>query len=118
MYNPDTDLIFPLRILPALRDLRGTAWQELVSTVSEAGSNSLEQITFVLMMARINNCGTCNSDSYRAMNGCTICTKQSLKRFHESDQTLLGIFQTTRVEVEQYLHKITSLPQGLSSSLL
>jgi hypothetical protein len=103
MYNPDTDLLFPPRILPALRDLRGITWRELVTSVSEAGANSLEEIAFVLMMARMNNCATCNSDSYRAMNGCTFCTKQSLKRFHESDQTLIEIFHTTKREVEKFL---------------
>ncbi len=80
MYNPDTDLLFPPRILPALRDLRGAAWQDLVTSVIEAGPDSLEQMAFVLMMARMNNCATCNADSFRAMTGCTTCAKQSLKR--------------------------------------
>jgi hypothetical protein len=112
MYNPDTDLLFPPRILPALRDLRGITWRELVTSVTEAEANSVEEIAFVLMMARMNNCATCNSDSYRAMNGCTFCTKQSLKRFHESDHTLVEIFHTTKVEVENYLKKKTTLHQG------
>jgi hypothetical protein len=112
MYNPDTELLFPPRILPDLRDLRGIIWQELVNSVSESGENSFEETAFVLMMARLNNCATCNSDSYRAMNGCTFCTKQSLKRFHESDQTLIEIFLTTRAEVENYLQKKTTLHQG------
>ncbi len=60
MYNPDTDLLFPPRALPALRNLRCTAWQELVSSVIMAGSGSLELISFILMMARMNNCSTCN----------------------------------------------------------
>jgi hypothetical protein len=105
MYNPDAELLFPPRILSALRDLRGTTWQNLVNSVIEAGPDSLEQISFVLMMARMNNCASCNSDSYRAMNGCTVCTKQSLKRFHETDQVLDQVFITTRKEVEQQLQK-------------
>ncbi len=112
MYNPDTDLLFPPRILPALRELRGTPWQELVTSIISAGPGSLEQVAFVLMMAYLNNCATCNSDSYRAINGCTICAKQSLKRFHESDQTLIEIFQSTKGEVEQYMQKKTNLNQG------
>ena len=114
MYNPDTDLLFPPRILPTLRDLRGMPWQELVTSVISAGPGSLEQVAFVLMMARLNNCATCNSDSYRAINGCTICAKQSLKRFHEIDQNLIEIFNATRGEVEQYLQKKASLYQGES----
>jgi hypothetical protein len=107
MYNPDTDLLFPPRILPALRDLRGAQWQELVTNIIAAGPDSLEQTAIVLMMARMASCASCNSDSYRAMNGCTICAKQSLKRFRENDQTLTEIFEKTRVEIENYLQKKT-----------
>ena len=112
MYNPDTDLLFPPRILPALRDLRGTTWQELVNGVILAGPDSLEQMAFILMMARLNNCANCNSDSYRALNGCTFCTRQSLKRLRETDKILTEIFHTTRDEVEQYLQKKETPDQG------
>ncbi len=105
MYNPETDLLFPPRVLPALRDLRGAAWQELVTGVLAAGPDSLEQMAFVLMMARLNNCATCNADSFRAMTGCTTCAKQSLKRSHETDEALLALYQTARAEVGQYLQK-------------
>jgi hypothetical protein len=105
MYNPDTDLLFPPRTLPALRDLRGATWHDLVIDVIEAGPESLEQVAFILMMARMNNCATCNADSYRAINGCTTCAKQSLKRSHESDDVLTEVFQTTKGEVERYLLK-------------
>ena len=105
MYNPDTDLLFPPRILPVLQDLRGKHWQELVTNVIAAGPGSLEQVAFVLMMARMNNCVTCNSNSYRAMNGCLPCTKLSLKRYRENDEVLIGVFQATRAEVEQYMQK-------------
>jgi predicted peroxiredoxin len=112
MYNPDTDLLFPLRALPELGNLRGSAWRGLVSSVVLAGENSLEQISFTLMMARMNNCATCNSDSYRAMNGCTVCAKQSLKRYHENDDALIQTFDTTKGEVETYLHEKTSFHTG------
>lgn len=105
MFSPETDLLFPPHILPALQDMRGSAWQKLVNDVMSAGPDSLDQVAFVLMMARINNCATCNSHSYRAKNGCTACTKQSLNRTHEADEALLGVFRSTRKEVEQYLHK-------------
>ena len=112
MYNPETDLLFPPRSLPALRDLRGGMWQGLVASVIEAGPDSLEQMAFVLMMARMNNCATCNADSFRAMTGCTTCAKQSLKRSHETDETLAAIYQAARIEVEQYLQKKSILNQG------
>ena len=112
MYNPDTDLLFPARTLPALRDLRGTPWRDLITSVMAAGPDSFEQMAFILMMARMNNCATCNSDSYRAMNGCTACSKQSLQRFHETDEVLIDLYQSARVEVEQYIQKKAYLYQG------
>ena len=58
------------------------------------------------MMARMNNCATCNFASYRAINGCTVCSKQALKRFREDDNALIRIFQATMSEVENYIrHK-------------
>jgi hypothetical protein len=105
MYNPETDLLFPPRSLPALSNLRGRVWQDLVANVLEAGNDSIEQMAFVLMMARLNNCTTCNADSFRGMTGCATCTTLSLKRFHETDDALATLFQATREEVEQYLQK-------------
>lgn len=112
MYNPDTDVLFPPRILPALCDLRGAAWQDLVIHALEAGPDSLEQMAFALMMARMNNCGTCNVDSFRAMTGCTACSKQSLKRSHETDEALTEVYRSARAEVEQYLQKKTIIKGG------
>jgi len=105
MYNPETDLLFPPRTLPVLHDLRGATWQNLVTGVLVAGPDSLEQMAFVLIMARMNNCATCNADSFRAMTGCAICATQSLKRFHETDDALISLYQAAREEVEQYLQK-------------
>jgi hypothetical protein len=111
MFDSDTDLLFPPRILPDLRDLRDEPWQELVATVCAAGPHSLEQIAFVLMMARMNNCASCHSDSYRAMNGCSLSTQQSLKRFNENDHKLVALFHKALGEVEDNFRKKTSEPQ-------
>ena len=105
MYNPDTDLVFPPRAIPALCAERGDVWRDLVTAVENSGQNSMDQTAFILMMARMSTCGTCNSDSYRAMNGCITCARQSLKRFHGSDDELVGMFQTAKAEVEQHIQK-------------
>ena len=99
MYNPDTNLLFPPRLLPALADLRSPAWEELVNFVMVATPESPKQVAFILMVARMNNCGSCISDSYRAKNGCTICTIQSLKRLCETDKALTDIFHMTSEEL-------------------
>ena len=107
MNNPDTDLLFPPRVLPALQELRGESWKNLVADALAAGPDSLEQMTFVLMMARLNNCITCNSDSFRAMSGCTTCAKLTLKRFHDTDESLVAAYRSAKTEVGQYLQKLT-----------
>ena len=112
MYNSTTDLIFPPRIIPSLCNERGAAWQELIAAVERTGPDSPEQMAFILMMARLNNCATCSADSYRAIQGCTVCARQSLKRFHGSDEELTRLFKTARAEVNMFLQKkhLTILP--------
>ena len=76
-------------------------------------------LAFILMMARLNNCVTCNSDSYRAMHGCITCARQSIKRFHGSDEDLTRIFETARTEVIEFLQKkneTNTPPSGFKKS--
>jgi hypothetical protein len=120
MHNPDTDLIFPPRGISPLCDERGAAWRNLVAAVEKTGPDSHEQMAFILMMARLNSCATCNSDSHRAMHGCTVCARQSLKRFHGSDEELTGLFETAKTEVMYFLQKktYTSVPlNGINKSI-
>ena len=105
MFNPDTDLIFPPRSIPHLSNERGNVWQKLVAAVERTCPDSPEQMAFILMMARLSNCTTCNADSYRAIHGCAACAKQSLKRFHGSDEELSALFEITIGEVVVFLHK-------------
>jgi hypothetical protein len=105
MYNPDTDLLFPPRVIPILCNERGEAWRDLVARVAASEEESTAHLAFILMMARLNNCTACNADSFRAMQGCTFCSKQALKRFHGTDEELTGLFQEAKAEVEQYLQK-------------
>lgn len=103
MYNPDTDLLFPERVIPSLLDQRGSGWRALVARVNAADSKSIENLAFILMMARLSGCASCNADSYRAMHGCTACAKQSIKRFRGSDDELLALYMAAKSEVEAFL---------------
>jgi predicted peroxiredoxin len=105
MYHPDTDLLFPERVIPALRGQRGAGWQGLVARVVAAGPESIEQLAFTLLMARLDGCAACNADSFRAMQGCTACSRQTLKRFRGSDEDLLGLYRAAQVDVETYLSR-------------
>ncbi len=104
MYNRDTDLLFPPRLIPSLRDLRGEGWRFLVEEASSTEEPSLEQMAFVLMMARLANCAACTPDTYRSMLGCTHCATQTVRRYRGSDDDLRALFQQARAEVEAYLH--------------
>jgi hypothetical protein len=104
MFNSETDLLFPPRIISALSSERGRVWQDLVASIEKADPQGLEQTAFILMMARMDSCCTCNSDSFRAMNGCTICARQALKRFRGSDEELVRAFENAMGEVVKFLH--------------
>ena len=101
MYNPGIELLFPPRVISSLRELREEAWREMVNEAVACGSDSLEEKAFVLVMVRLCNCVTCSSDSYRAMSGCTVCSKQALKRFRESDEALVVMYRTAKIEVKK-----------------
>ena len=105
MYNPDTDLLFPGRVISTLGDQRGETWQGLVARVGEAEPESIEYLAFILMMARLDGCVTCNADSYRAMHGCTACARQTLKRYRGSDEDLAGLYRAARLDVETFLDR-------------
>lgn len=103
MYNADTELLFPPRIIHSLRTLRGTVWKKMVEQVEKSGDISPEKIGFVLMMVKINGCTSCNADSFRAMQGCTQCAKQAVRRLKEPDKTLVKHFNSSKQEVVEYL---------------
>ena len=100
-----TGFIFPPYIIPDLNSLRGENWQTLVKSIAREPKDSINTTAFTHMMVKINNCHTCNSDSFRAMNGCLICSTQSVSRFRGSDSDLIDLFQTSKVDVENYLRK-------------
>jgi hypothetical protein len=105
LFNTDTDLLFPPRAIASLRAARGSAWKDLVDRTTSAGQDSPQQLAFILMMARLDGCGTCNADSFRALNGCTACSSQALKRYHGSDDELARLYAAALSEVESLSKK-------------
>lgn len=103
MYNEDTEMLFPLRVLPHLRDLRSPLWQNLVSQVEQPTTSLTDQVAFTLLMARLNNCMTCSADSFRGMRGCTQCARTTIRRYRGQDQELLDLFEQCRREVKAFL---------------
>ncbi|MCC6148416.1 MAG: hypothetical protein IT308_12735 [Anaerolineaceae bacterium] len=105
MYNSDTELLFPLRVIPSLAGLRGNQWNDLVKRLESTHAVEIEQYAFVLMMTRLGGCSTCNADSFRAMRGCTVCAHQTIRRFRGSDKDLLEQFAQCKKEVENFIKK-------------
>ena len=105
MYNPDTEVFFPLRVVPQLRGLRGEAWNQLVDQIQSGEASLTQKGAFVLMMVRIGGCVNCNSNSFRAMRGCSQCAKLTVKRYRGQDSELVEQFQQVQKEVEAHLKK-------------
>lgn len=100
MYNSDTDLLFPARVIPELRDERdGAEWHELVERVSALDKMEDDRLAFLLMMIKINSCVTCHADSFRAMRGCTQCSQQNVKRYRGTEKALLKEFTKAQKEI-------------------
>jgi hypothetical protein len=103
MYQSDTEILFPMRVAPYLRDLRGDSWRELVQMVTDDQEASLNQLAFSLLLVRLSGCLTCHTDSYRAMRGCTICATQVIRRFKGEDRDLIELFKNARKDVKGFL---------------
>lgn len=103
MYHGDTEILFPMRVAPALKDLRGKAWARLVERAENAPEASLETLAFSLLLIRLSGCLTCHTDSYRAMRGCTACACLSIRRFRGDDRELIAQFERARDDVMGFL---------------
>lgn len=108
MYNSDTEVLFPMRVIPSLRDLHGVEWSTLVEHISSAEAVPAERYAFVLMMVRMCGCVACNADSFRAMRGCSQCSRQTARRFRGGDHEIVEQYRQVYKEVEAYLQKKAS----------
>jgi hypothetical protein len=102
MYSSN-EILFPNYVIPLLRDMRSEEWRRLVDTVVALPPDHPDMLAFVLMMIRLNGCMECETDSYRAMRGCAMCTAQTLRRYHDSDKDLLKAYEKALVDVQAYL---------------
>ncbi len=106
MLNADTELLFPIRVIPLLRDLRGGEWNQLIDHLSSPQAQEDELCAFTLMMVRLGGCNGCNADSFRAMKGCTHCAKLTIRRYKGSDSDLIELYNNARkdlVEIETHI---------------
>jgi hypothetical protein len=106
MFNSDTELLFPPRVIPSLRALRGESWRELVDNSLQQPPAGLDRLAFVLLMVRLAGCATCHADSFRAMRGCTECAVQTIRRYRGSDQDLQSLYSLARQDIEKFMREV------------
>ncbi len=102
-YHEDTEALFPPRVIPDLRSLRGDSWSELIDHILQLQSTEVERVAFVLLMTRLGGCVTCHANSFRAIRGCTLCAMQTVRRYRGSEKDLLEGFQEACQDVRKYL---------------
>lgn len=105
MNNPDTELLFPMRAINSLGDLRGDEWQNLVKKVNNKEEIDPEKIAFSALVIKLAGCLGCSADSFRALRGCTQCSKLVIKRYKGTDSDLLKLYEDSRAEIEKFLEK-------------
>ncbi|MCU0462982.1 MAG: hypothetical protein MUF38_00250 [Anaerolineae bacterium] len=115
-------LLFPREAIRHLRSARGEQFTALVDRVCVLPECHEEALAFMLMMIQLNGCVSCATDSYRAMNGCTVCALRVLKRFKGSDQDLIDRYEDALNEVRLHNHQNDTyaipVPAGASSVLI
>ena len=92
MYT-DNEILFPHYSIPALRNTRGSLWMQLIDRLSDKHETSIEVIALMSVMIELNGCLACETDSYRAMRGCTACAQQTLRRYKGSDEELISSYE-------------------------
>jgi len=100
---PDSEILFPFRCIPQLRDLRGPEWAEFVDHIAALPDGHEDVLGFSLMMIELASCLTCSLDSYRASLGCCICAQRAVAGFKGSDREVIRIFERAREKARAYL---------------
>jgi hypothetical protein len=103
VYQSDTEIIYPMRVTPHLRDLRGELWRKLVDRVLTSPEGSIDHLAFSLLIIRMCNCVNCHTNSYRALRGCTTCAKHAVMRFREDDANLVACFDRAYRDVNEFM---------------
>ncbi len=100
---PDSEILFPSRCIPQLRNMRGPRWAELVDHVASLPDGHEDVLAFASLVIKLASCLTCDLDSYRASLGCCTCAKRTVGGFKGSDREIVCRFEEARQEVRQYL---------------
>jgi len=115
-FHSRTELLFPPRLIPDLKDLRGEEWRKLIEHLIPLPETHPDTLAFCLMMIRLNACLGCVSGSYRFMRGCEVCSQQTIARYQGSDEELIKLFTWAKRDLEQYAAGQTDLAADLPTA--
>jgi hypothetical protein len=99
----ETEIMFPPRSIPHLRDVAGAEFRKLVDHVAGLPESHPESLAFTLMMVRLDGCLECETDSFRAMRGCTLCAQQTLRRYKSNERELIKLYKTALRDITEFL---------------
>ncbi len=100
---PKAELLFPPRLVPILRSLRGPEWSALIDRVIALPETDPDSLAFTLLMIRLDDCVKCHEGSFKYMRGCTLCASQSVTQFKGTDEELIDLYAKARQDVDAYL---------------
>jgi hypothetical protein len=100
---PKAELLFPPRLIPVLRGLRGPDWAALVERVAKLPETDPDSLAFSLMMIRLDGCVKCHEGSFKYMRGCHLCATQTITQFKGSDTDLYHLYLKARRDIDAYL---------------
>lgn len=103
MQSNEIDLLFPSKAIGSLSKIRSEDWEKLINDVEDLEPEDPNRIAFVLMMVRLGGCTSCQSDSFRAMRGCILCSNTTIKRFKGNDQALIDLYIEAKNDVNNYM---------------
>ncbi len=103
MHYPTAELLFPYGLIAELRALRGPRWEALVERVLAVEEAHPDSLAFMLMMIELGECLPCNSQSYKFLQGCQVCSARTVRCFKGTDEELLARFRNARARIEAEL---------------
>jgi hypothetical protein len=83
------EFLFAHCAVPALVNLRGRLWYELVREITALPEDDPNALAFALMMIDLNGCITCDARRYRERGGCASCACLTLKASSRLGETTL-----------------------------
>ncbi len=106
MQDTGIDLLFPPSVVPSLKNLRGSIWQELIERQINLENLTTDKLAFILMMVTLCGCVTCQADSFKAMRGCPQCASVTIKRFRGNDRDLIEKFIESVHAINRYIEEV------------